>query len=54
MYKGILKESGTIVNKEKAFIYAIQRVLHGTKEERLEFEEWFYSGDWVEEKEEIL
>lgn len=53
MYKGIFKNDGIIVGAEKAFNYAIQRVVQGTKEEKKEFIEWYYSGDWVEEEDKI-
>ena len=51
MYKGILKETGITVNEDKAFNYAIHRLLDGTEEEKAEFKEWFYSGNWIKENE---
>lgn len=47
-YKGIGPETGTFINKEDAFRYAIERILAAPQEEKAEFEEWFYSGNYVE------
>jgi len=51
-YKGICCEKGITVEEEKAFNYAIHRVLQGTEDEKAEFQEWFYSGNWVKEENE--
>lgn len=51
MYKGIFKEEGNFVEDEAAFYYALQRIIQGTKKDKAEFIEWFYSGNWLYEKE---
>ncbi len=38
---------GIFVSDEDAFLYALEMVSAGTEEEKKEFEEWFYSGNWV-------
>lgn len=49
-YEGILKEKGKTVPNEYAFGYALDRVLNDEKD-KAEFLEWFYSGNWIKEKE---
>ena len=55
---GRLKESGyeeagtgNFVSESEAFEYALDRCLHGTEQDKKEFQsmlvEWFYSGSWV-------
>lgn len=51
MYLGICKEQGTVVRAEDAFRYALERVSMGTPEEKQEFIDWYYSGNWIEEDE---
>lgn len=55
-YQGIQSEEGKIIQEEEAYDYALERCLHGTKEDQREFRaalvEWFYSGDWIKKKEE--
>lgn len=50
-YIGIGPESGTIVEGEQAYEYALERCLKGTLEEQQEFRdmlvEWYYSGNWI-------
>lgn len=41
--------SGIFVPEEDAFDYALERVMQGTQEEKKEFVEWFYSGEWIKE-----
>lgn len=52
-YIGIGPESGTRVEDEDAYTYALERCLHGTEAEQEEFKEmlldWYYSGNWVKE-----
>ncbi len=48
MYMGIFQEQGNEVNSEDAFQYAIERLVHGTPEEKQEFVEWYYSGNFIE------
>lgn len=49
-------EMGTnvFVPEDEAFAYALDRCLHGTELEQIEFRvllvEWFYSGGWVKEE----
>lgn len=43
-------DSGTFVPEEDAFLYALERVSNGTEEEKQEFVDWFYSGNWVKEE----
>lgn len=52
MYKGIFKEIGINVSEENAFNYAMHRILKGTEEDKAEFVEWFYSGNWIKENNE--
>lgn len=44
-------EIGTnvFVSDGDAYEYAIERISQGTEEERKEFVEWFYSGNWIRE-----
>lgn len=48
---GIGPENGTFVSDDQAFEYALERALHGDKEETKEFKEilvdWYYSGNWI-------
>lgn len=41
--------TGVFVPEEDAYGYAMERISHGTDEEKKEFVEWFYSGNWVKE-----
>ena len=52
-YKGMTgsPESGKVVSADEAFDYALECVKNGTDEEKAEFVEWFYSGNWIEEDE---
>ena len=56
-WRGIGPESGTIINDDIAFQYALERCLYGTLEEQQEFREmlieWFYSLSdfWIRERE---
>lgn len=56
-WRGIGPESGTIINDDIAFQYALERCLHGTPEEQQEFREmlieWFYalSDFWIRGRE---
>lgn len=56
-WRGIGPESGTIINDDIAFQYALERCLQGTPEEQQEFRgmliEWFYalSDFWIRERE---
>lgn len=45
-------EIGTniFVPERNAFDFAIERILGGTEEEKEEFIEWFYSGNWIKEE----
>lgn len=45
---GVGKNSGKVVENEDAFEYALEQIKNDLSE-RLEFLEWFYSGDWYEE-----
>lgn len=53
-YLGIGPENGTFVPVDRAYNYALERCLGGTKEDQEEFQEmlveWFYSGNWIREK----
>lgn len=49
---GVGPESGTFVSEDKAFAYALERCANAGKEEKQEFVEWYYSGNWVREEEE--
>ena len=52
-YVGVGPEQGEIVWEEDAYEYALDRCLHGSKEDQEEFKEmlveWFYSGNFVKE-----
>ncbi len=41
--------TGLFVPEEDAFLYALERIRGATEEEKQEFVEWFYSGNWVHE-----
>lgn len=45
-------EIGTsvFVPEEDAFDYALERVSHGTAQERREFVDWFYLRNWTKEE----
>ncbi len=50
-YYGSGPEAGNVVEETQAYTYALERCLHGTREEQEEFRqalvEWYYSnGDW--------
>lgn len=45
-YKGIFTERGIKVSEDSCFEYALNRVVNN-KEDRDEFVEWFYSGNWI-------
>lgn len=55
-YRGIGPEEGIFVDKKDAFAYALSRCLSGTEEEQEEFremlEEWFFSSNWLFERDE--
>ena len=46
-WEGVGPEDGKIVDDDVAFKYALERCENGTKEEKEEFVEWFYSGNWI-------
>lgn len=46
-WEGIGPEDGTVVEDEDAFQYALERCRDGTEEEKAEFVEWFYSGNFI-------
>ena len=50
-YVGIQQEDGNVVPEEQAFAYALCRVMDNP-EEKKEFIDWFYSGNWLKEEEE--
>lgn len=54
-YIGIGPERGNYVPEDKAFTYALEHGLHGTKDEVNEFREvlidWYFSGNWIKEEE---
>lgn len=41
--------TGVFVREKDAYRYALERISHGTDEEKQEFVEWFYSGNWIKE-----
>lgn len=45
-YVGICKERGNVIDENFCFGYAIDRIL-SNKEEKKEFIEWYYSGNWI-------
>ena len=49
-YIGIGKNKGMHIDSETAFDFALERTKNGTDEEKAEFVEWFYSGDWYYEE----
>lgn len=49
-YQGIGPEHGICVRKKDAFCYALERIANGTQEDKDEFEEWFYSGNWTKKR----
>ena len=50
-YRGVFENKEILVEGIYAFDYAIERILQGSEKEKSEFKEWYFSGDWVEEKE---
>jgi len=50
-YNGIFCEKGKLIESDKAFDYAIERILQGTEEEKSEFVDWYFSGNWIKENE---
>ena len=54
MYIGIGPEQDAVVSEEQAFDYSLERCLHGTPQDQQDFREllieWFYSGNWIKEK----
>lgn len=40
-------DSDMFVADEDSYDYAIERITYGTDEEKQEFVEWFYSGNWI-------
>ena len=48
-YRGILSENGNVIEEKDAFEYALQRVME-SEEEKAEFVEWFFSGNWIREE----
>lgn len=53
MYVGINTERGNVVSADDAVDYALEKVKE-SEEIRSEFEEWFYSGDWIKMEDEEL
>lgn len=47
IYKGISTERGMDVDVKDALLFAIWRVLIN-EEDKKEFVEWFFSGNWIE------
>jgi len=47
MYMGICQEHGIVITDEEALNYALEQIKHGTPKEKLEFLEWYYSGNFV-------
>lgn len=56
IYVGIGPEKGTVVEEDQAYEYALERCLHGTREDVNDFKEmlveWFYSGNWLKKGQE--
>ena len=50
-YKGICSERGKAVPEDMALGYALSRVLEDENQKQ-EFIEWFYSGNWIKVEEE--
>lgn len=52
-YIGIGPEQGRVVDESEAYSYALDRCLHGTVREQIEFRamltEWYFSGNWLRE-----
>lgn len=48
-YVGIQREDGKVIPEKQAFSYALCRVIDNP-EERNEFIQWFYSGNWIKEE----
>lgn len=49
-YEGICTNKGIKVPEEEALEYALHQI-QSVESERKEFLEWFYSGNWVKERE---
>ena len=52
MYVGVGPEQGKQIDEEFALGYAMQRVMQNPEEQK-EFVEWFFSGNWVKENDEL-
>ena len=52
-YVGILKEKGKYITSEQAFDYALERIENGAEQDKQEFVDWFYSGNFIKESEDI-
>lgn len=49
MYKGIMGNTGIVIEESEAFEYALENIK--TDELKEEFVEWFFSGNWIKEPE---
>ena len=49
MYKGIMGNTGIVIEESEAFDYALENIKTGELKE--EFVEWFFSGNWIKEPE---
>ena len=52
-YVGVLANHGKVVKDADAFDYALEQITNN-EEEKQEFIEWFYSGNWIEKDDEEI
>ncbi|MGI6161415.1 MAG: hypothetical protein ACOYJD_05225 [Christensenellales bacterium] len=50
VYNGFGIESGSHVEADAAFAYALARLTRGNAALKEEFTEWFFSGNWILER----
>ena len=53
IYKGIFTEKGNNIREEDSYEYALERVKNN-KDDKKEFTEWFYSGNWIKKGDDEL
>lgn len=53
MYKGIMGNTGTVVDENDAFEYAMDNITRSELKEEFgdEIIDWFFSGNWIKEPE---
>ena len=52
-YVGVLPKEKKIVPEEEAFDYAKEHLDEMSEDEKADFVEWFFSGNWIKKEGEI-